>query len=392
MNLEISQPERLDDSSFKITISGNDYEYQISEDKDIDKVIDKINTWLERGPEANGGLYDYIKRSFKLVGSYEEPITEEEPVEENPEVDLPSDNTDTDEIVDETNMLEFDVHIDEQDVSISLNDWTGSFTIIDNDEDFVDILHENINEEMTLKDRTNLLIQLIRNLDADNLTDYYNLINLILNNEVDIVDDIDKVEEPVEEEPEDVDLDVSNGLDDAEPESDTEEPAGETEPEELNASEHFETKIVINEDDSETTWASYGKPISIDMHDQDLQEPVQIYNNEADTESEELTLDSLIDNEAFIEDLINLDLSLFKITKDNDILYFIGGINNKGNKFSLSYNNNETVELTNQFDELKNLDSCLNNIEDLSVVTAYIEKLLNFVYNKDLKGDYNEGA
>ena len=43
-------------------------------------------------------------------------------------------------------MLEFDVHIDEQDVSISLNDWTGSFTIIDNDEDFVDILHENINE------------------------------------------------------------------------------------------------------------------------------------------------------------------------------------------------------------------------------------------------------
>ena len=36
-----------------------------------------------------------------------------------------------------------------------------------------------INEEMTLKDRTNLLIQLIRNLDADDLTDYYNLINLI---------------------------------------------------------------------------------------------------------------------------------------------------------------------------------------------------------------------
>ena len=71
MNLEISQPERLDDSSFKITISGNDYEYQISEDKDIDKVIDKINTWLERGPEANGGLYDYIKRSFKLIGPYE---------------------------------------------------------------------------------------------------------------------------------------------------------------------------------------------------------------------------------------------------------------------------------------------------------------------------------
>lgn len=392
MNLEISQPERLDDSSFKITISGNDYEYQISEDKDIDKVIDKINTWLERGPEANGGLYDYIKRSFKLIGPYEEPITEEEPVEDNPEVDLPSDTTDTDEIVDETNMLEFDVHIDEQDVSISLNDWTGSFTIIDNDEDFVDILHENINEEMTLKDRTNLLIQLIRNLDADDLTDYYNLINLILNNEVDIVDDIDKVEEPVEEESEDVDLDVSNGLDDAEPESDTEEPVEETEPEELNASEHFETKIIINEDDSETTWASYGKPINIDMHDQDLQEPVQIYNNEADTESEELTLDILIDNEAFIEDLINLDLSLFKITKDNDILYFIGGINNKGNKFSLSYNNNETVELTNQFDELKNLDSCLNNIGDLSVVTAYIEKLLNFVYNKDLKGDYNEGA
>ena len=47
-------------------------------------------------------------------------------------------------------------------------------------------------------------------------------------------------------------------MDDAEPESDTEEPTGETEPEELNASEHFETKIVINEDDSETTWASYG--------------------------------------------------------------------------------------------------------------------------------------
>lgn len=366
MKLEISRPEKISDSSFKISINDNDFEYQVSEDKDIDKVIDKINTWLERGPESYGGLYDYIKRSYKLVGPYEEPIEEVE-MPEDTGVDIPSDNTNVDEIIPEEDQLEFDIHVDEQKVKISLNDWTGTFDIIESDEDFTDIIHENINEEMTLKDRVNLLINLIRNLDADDLTDYYNLFNLVLNNDVDIIDNIDEpdleIEEP-EEEP--VDLDISNGLDNAEPE----EPAGDVEePDDLNDSEKIEGTLL-----TEDTYEPDSDPATDSMIDPE--EPTD--------------LNELIADESFIEDLISLDLSLFQITKEDskdDIIYFIGGVNNKGNKFSLSYEGREPVELSDQYDELKDLNVCLNNIEDLKIVTNYINKLLNFVYNKEIGGN-----
>ena len=91
-------------------------------------------------------------------------------------------------------------------------------------------------------------------------------------------------------------------------------------------------------------------------------------------------------NELFIEDLIKLDLSLFDLTnKDDEKIYFIGGINNKGNKFSLSYTTEPPIELIDSFDELKDKDVCLNNIEDLDMVVNYINKLLNIVYNKEIK-------
>lgn len=369
MNLEISRPEKISDSSFKISINDNDFEYQISEDKDIDKVIDKISTWLERGPESYGGLYDYIKRSYKLVGPYEESIEEVE-VPEDTGVDIPSDNTNVDEVISGEDQLEFDVHVDEQKVKISLNDWTGTFDIIESDEDFVDIIHENVNEEMTLKDRVSLLINLVRNLDADDLTDFYNLFNLVLNNDVDIIDNIDdpdlEIEEP-EEEP--IDLDISNGLDNAESEESNDETGKSVGDEEsdLNDSEKIEGDVLT----------------------EDMYEPSDMSADDF-SEGAPTDLNELINDESFIEDLINLDLSLFQITKEDskdDVIYFIGGVNNKGNKFSLSYEGREPIELSDQYDELKDLNVCLNNIEDLKIVTDYINKLLNFVYNKEIGGN-----
>ena len=73
-NLIIENPTKLTDTSFKITINGKDFEYEISDDKNIDSVIEKLNTWIDRGEDSFGGLYDYIKNTFKLVGEYEEPV------------------------------------------------------------------------------------------------------------------------------------------------------------------------------------------------------------------------------------------------------------------------------------------------------------------------------
>lgn len=350
--LTIENPEKLTDTSFKITISGNDYEYEASEEKDIDKVVEKLNTWLERGPEAVGGLYDYIKRTFKLVGEYEEPIMEDpEPVDTS--VDIPSDEVDIEEEVE--NQLEINITIEDDKVSISMNDWTGSFSVND-DDDFLDNIHDNIKEEMTLKDRVELIVNLVKSLEADDITDFYNLINLVLNNEVDIVDRLDNIEV---EEPEKVSEEPT-----------LDEPDGLEEPEEIQ-----EESEKLSED--------------IDKIENDE----EVENNEETSQS--LTIDDLINNEEFIQDLISLDLSFFEITKedneiDNDVIYFIGGINNKGNKFSLSYSSEKPVELLDDFDGLKELDCCLNKIDDLNTVIDYVNKLLEITYNHKIKGDDNE--
>lgn len=339
-NLIIENPTKLTDTSFKITINGEDFEYEISEEKDIDAVIDKLDQWIDRGEDSFGGLYDYIKKTFKLVGKYEEPVEEftdmEEPIEE-PEIDLPSDLVNPEEPV--ANQLDLNVDIEENEVQISINEWSAKFTINDTeDEKFTDMLTQYVKDEMTLKDRTELIIELAKTLEANDIVDFYNLINLILDTGVEIVNSFDEVEEP-EEEVEEAPL---------------EGPAIQEESEELG----------------------------------DLEEPEEEVTNEED---DKLTLEELIGDNSFIQDLIKLDLSLFEIVnrKTNDKIYFIGGINDIGNKFSLSYTTEPPIELLGQFDELKDIPECLNNIEDLDTVVDYVNKLLDIVYNKEL-GDMEE--
>lgn len=359
-SLIIENPVRLTDTSFKITINGQDFEYEISEEKDIDAVIDKLNSWIDRGEESFGGLYDYIKRTFKLVGEYEEPIEEapEDEIDNGPElVGTPSDSVDVDEPV--ANQLDINVNVEEKEVTISINEWSAIFTILDDDDiAFTDMLEEYINDEMTLKDRTDLIVELARKLQADDPVDFYNLFNLILDTGVDIVNSFDEVEEeslqsetPTVEEPVG-DLDTS-----------VEEP-------------NFEESEEIE-----------GNQINEDFYEENTGEEMVAGEpaEEIEEEPEEITLNDLINNEGFINDLIKLDLSLFELTnKDNEKIYFIGGINNRGNKFSLSYTTEPPIELTDQFNELKNKDVCLNNIEDLNTVVDYINKLLDVVYNKEL--------
>lgn len=368
-SLIIENPTKLTDTSFKITINGNDYEYEISEEKDIDKVIEKLNTWIGRGPESFGGLYDYIKRTFQLVGEYQEPVEEEaiEDIEEGPSVEIPSDEKDIDEV--EEDQLELTVNIEDDKVKISLEEWTGSFKV-DDVEAFTDTINEYTKDEMTLKDRTELAVQLIKIMDADDMTDFYNLINLLLNTEVDIVDSLDKIEEEPIEEP------VNEPTE--EPET-SEEPSETGEPEEETPEETREESVevdgnILQEDDNEFNLYS------------DEEELVE--------ETAKLTIDDLIKDETFLNDLIDLDLSFFKITKEDEVehqvIYFIGGINEVGNKFSLSYSTEKPIELLGQFDDLKDLNVCLNNIEDLNTVVDYISKLNEIVYNKEMEGADNE--
>lgn len=344
-NLIIENPVKLTDTSFKITINGQDFEYEISEEKDINAVIDKLNNWISRGEDSFGGLYDYIKRTFKLVGEYEEPEEIPEDITDEPElVDIPSDLVDADEPI--ANQLDIDINIEDKEITISINEWSALFTILDDDsEAFTDMLAEYVNDEMNLKDRTELLIEMVKMLQTDDPVNFYNLFNLILDTGVEIVSSFNEVEELEDE----VLADEPN----------LEEPSLE-EPD-FNESENI----------SENT-------LEEDFYEENTGEPIE--------EPEKLLLDDLIVNEGFIEDLIKLDLSLFELTnKDDEKIYFIGGINNKGNKFSLSYTTEPPIELIDSFDELKNKDVCLNNIEDLDMVVSYINKLLNIVYNKEIK-------
>ena len=363
-SLIIENPVRLTDTSFKITINGQDFEYEISEEKDIDAVIDKLNNWIDRGEESFGGLYDYIKRTFKLVGEYEEPIEEapEDVIGNGPElVDIPSDSVDVDEPV--ANQLDINVNVEDKEVTISINEWSAIFTILDDDDTaFTDMLEEYINDEMTLKDRTDLIVELARKLQADDPVDFYNLFNLILDTGVDIINSFDEVEEePVQ----------------------PETPAIEEPTEDLNTP----VEEPVEEPDFEESEKIEGNQINENFYEENTGEEIVAGEpaEEVEEEPEEITLDDLVNNEGFISDLVKLDLSLFELTnKDNEKIYFIGGINNRGNKFSLSYTTEPPIELIDQFNELKNKEVCLNNIEDLNMVVDYINKLLDIVYNKEL--------
>ena len=395
MNLQIENPYKISDNAFVITVNGQEYEYEIPEDKDINQIIERIETWLDRGEDSWGGLYDWIKASFKMVGEYEQPIEEDEgddledPLlapsmgEQPTSIDIPSDVTDTDEVIEEENALELQFKIEEDSVNISIDDWAADFEVVDTTEKFTDILTDKVKEEMTLKDRTSLLVELIRNLDTDDDVNYYNLINLLLNTDVEIVDNFEQAEE-----------DTTSDLDVEEPSLD-DEPATNEEPNEEVASPEEETTNLeepVNDSQILTVKGTFKKALVEDSlwdgSNKDFGYDTIKDRDEDDMEEDgPLTLEDLIINDGFLEDLVSLDLHLYAITSEDkkDTLYFIGGINDKGCKYSLNYDGTEPIELPDTFDECKNIHSELGQIEDLNTVINYIDKLLEIVYNQQAK-------
>lgn len=394
MNLKIENPYKISDNTFVVTINGQEYEYNIPEDKDVNQIVGRINTWIERGDEALGGLYDWIKASFKMVGEYEQPIEEDEEnledpllAEQPPELDLPSDDVDMNEPIEEDNSLELVFNIEEDSVNISIDDWAADFSIVDDREKFTDMLQDKVSEEMTLKDRTSLLVEMLRNLDTDDEVNYYNLINLLLNTDIDIVDSLEQAEEqlgePELEEPGDEDLESPmNDLSDESGEQPMDIEGSTENGEPVNDSQILSIKgsfkKSLNEDNIQIS------PVDQDMLSQD--EDVSETDLDSENEVDRVTLDDLINNNEFLEDLTSLNLSLFAITdqEKEDTIYFIGGINNRGDKFTLSYSNDEPIDIPDTFDDCKGMDKCLNNIDDLNTVVDYIDKLLGIVYNQEM--------
>lgn len=385
MSLQIENPYKISENAFVITVNGQEYEYEIPEDKDVDQVVERIEQWLERGEDAWGGLYDWIKASFKMVGEYEQPIEEddgeniEDPLlssEEEPlTVDIPSDVNDVNEIIDEGKALELEFKIEEDNVNISIDDWSADFEIIDTTEDFTDILHERVKEEMTLRDRTLLIVDLMRGLDTEDEVNYYNLINLLLNTDIEIVDSFEKAEE-----------------ENVEPSIEPEPVIEPTNVEEQPSEDKFDYEPVEGLADSETLTikGSYKKALVEDgLWDgtQTGPETIQDIDVEDAVEEEKLELEDLVINKSFIDDLISLELSLYAITSQDKkkTIYFIGGINERGSKYSLSYSNSEPIEIPDTFEECDKMEVCLNNIEDLNTVVDYIDKLLGIVYNQEIK-------
>lgn len=439
-NLVIANPERLDDHSFKISISGNDYEYEVSDDKDIDKVIAKLIQWISRGEDSFGGLYDYIKRSFQLVGEYHEPVVEET-VQEEPSFELPSDGKDLDDI--QSNELEFKVDIlSNSEVSISLGEFSAVFTLSGNVDNFETELKDLIKEDMSLKDRIDLNTFLVKELDTDNSVDIYNLSGLVLDPDFEIVsdesinssdedttdidtndaldftsvdvpedsvsiDDIDlDVEESVEDDFDEVLIDSDEQDEDSEEDEDLddepdEEEDSDEEPKKKKTKKKSTKKSSKSKKKSKSKKESVevsGSILSEDLDDISLSD-TQVSNIDIDFDIDSdgdvaLTFEDLISSDDFLSSLKDLGLSLFKISSnkgDLDSLYFIGGVNsNDGSIYTLTYQMGDSyITLDGEFEDLSTNDYELSNIKDLSVVTDYLGKLLDLVYSRDL-GEDNE--
>ena len=419
-NLVIANPERLDDQSFKITIAGKDYEYEISEDKDIDKVIAKLVQWISRGDDSFGGLYDYIKRSFQLVGEYEEPVVEDE-LPEEPASILPSDGQDLDAV--QSNELEFKVDIlSSSEVSVSLGEFSAVFSLAGNADNFETELRELIKDEMTLKDRIDLNTFLVKELDTDNSVDIYNLSGLVLDPNFEIVSSVEGEELTdlaVDGEHEVSDINIGDTTDEVNVPSDDievvdteevvsdEDTEDDLEDEALNAEEDLTDDYEPSEDeDSKPKKKSKkskkesvnvsGNPLTEDEVFGDIDftvEPTEIDFTDEEIE-EKFTLEDLIVSEDFLSSLRDLGLSLFKFTNnDNKLenLYFVGGVNsNDGSLYTLTYQMGDSYStLDGEFEDLSTNEYELSNIEDLTVVTNYLGKLLDLVYNREL-GEDNE--
>lgn len=439
-NLVIANPERLDDHSFKISISGNDYEYEVSDDKDIDKVIAKLVQWISRGEDSFGGLYDYIKRSFQLVGEYHEPVIEET-VPEEPSFELPSDGKDLDDI--QFNELEFKVDIlSNSEVSISLGEFSAVFTLSGNVDNFETELKDLIKEDMSLKDRIDLNTFLVKELDTDNSVDIYNLSGLVLDPDFEIVsdesinssdedttdldandaldftsvdvpedsisiDDIDlDVEESVEDDFDEVLIDSDEQDEDSEEDEDLDDGSDEEEDSD-EESKKKKTKKKSTKKSSKSKKKSKSKKESVEVGGSVLSEDLddislsdtQVSNIDIDFDIDSdgdiaLTFRDLISSDDFLSSLRDLGLSLFKISSNKgnlDSLYFIGGVNsNDGSIYTLTYQMGDSyITLDGEFEDLSTNDYELSNIEDLSVVTDYLGKLLDLVYSRDL-GEDNE--
>lgn len=439
-NLVIANPERLDDHSFKISISGNDYEYEVSDDKDIDKVIAKLVQWISRGEDSFGGLYDYIKRSFQLVGEYHEPVVEET-VPEEPSFKLPSDGKDLDDI--QSNELEFKVDIlSNNEVSISLGEFSAVFTLSGNVDNFETELKDLIKEDMSLKDRIDLNTFLVKELDTDNSVDIYNLSGLVLDPDFEIVsdesinssdedntdvdtnvdldftsvevpedsisiDDIDlDVEESVEDDFDEVLIDSDEQNEDSEEDEDLDDESDEEEDSDEEPKKK-KTKKKLTKKSSKSKKKSKSKKESVEFNGSVLSEDLddislsdtQVSNIDIDFDIDSdgdvaLTFEDLISSDDFLSSLKDLGLSLFKISSnkgDLDSLYFIGGVNsNDGSIYTLTYQMGDSyITLDGEFEDLSTNDYELSNIKDLSVVTDYLGKLLDLVYSRDL-GEDNE--
>ena len=399
-NLQIENPYKISDSSFAITINGKQYEYEIPVDKSIDKIIDRIETWISRGEDSWGGLYDWIKASFKMVGEYEEPIEEDEEQEdiEDPlladsnidnSISIPSEDVDTNQVIDEEHALELEFKIEEDNVNIGIEDWAADFEIIDNTEDFKDTLQEEIKEEMTLKDRTRLLIDIVRNLDTDDEVNFYNLINLLLNTDIEVISTFDNIDQ------QDLDAESDTNQNNIEQNTninDNTEQDINIDNDNLNSEDQTEQdreQPSVNDSEIITIKGSFKKKLVEDSLWNTKQPNIQDRESMGDSNDQDTctTLDDIINNEGFIDDLINLNLSLFALTDQGkkETLYFIGGINEKGEKYSLSYQGDKPVEIPQTFDECRKMSSCLNNIEDLNAVISYIDRLLSVVYNQQAK-------
>lgn len=67
VQLNLSKAKQVNDTQFQIQIGNKDYTYQVPDDISCKDAVNKINNWVDKGVSQWGGLYDYIKRNFKLI-------------------------------------------------------------------------------------------------------------------------------------------------------------------------------------------------------------------------------------------------------------------------------------------------------------------------------------
>lgn len=337
VQLNLSKAKQLDDNHFQIQIGTDEYKYQVPDNVSCKDAVNKINRWVDKGVSQWGGLYDYIKRNFKLILESQKPYH-----------------------LLENDGSTFDITIDQNKVTLKYLTSTLEYysDTINGVTDFIEgvkSLDTTVLSPEVVSNIIDLASRFLNPIDYDQLADF-------LKTAFGAVGDVDV-------EPEEVPEDIESSEDDISPE-DT-----------LPSTEEQMPESQLLEDYQEQQEQLIGDSHNTPVEDPDLsQQPSDSEENpEEDSEIDVEDLDNLKDAAAA------LDLGLYILTNDEKKYYVVGRISpNDGSYEYLDLEENKFLPLPLNFEGLDDINT-LKTKHDIEVMAKELDELQQIIMDLDME-------